>query len=56
VTARKPTRKVTAVGLGGAASVIIAWIGELAGLDVPQAVAAAAAVIVAWAAGYIVTD
>ena len=52
-----PTRKITAVGIGGAVATIIAWVlGGLVGIDVPAGVESAFALLVAWLAGYFTSE
>lgn len=51
-----PTRKVTAVGLGGAVATVATWIVGEAGIDVPATVAAAITTIAVSAAGYLTHD
>lgn len=48
----KPTQKMAATGTAGAVSVVLVWAAGLAGVEVPPEVAAAGAVIIAWAAGW----
>jgi hypothetical protein len=50
---KKPTVKVQAVGLAGAATLILVFIAGLAGVDVPPEVAAALTLLFGWGAGYI---
>ncbi|WP_290630506.1 hypothetical protein [Aquisalimonas sp.] len=52
----KPTRKVGAAGLGGAAAIVLAWALGLAGVDVPPEVSAAFATLLAFAAGYLTPE
>jgi putative flippase GtrA len=49
-----PTRKVASGALGGAVATIILWIIDVAGVDVPQAVAGAITTVVAIAIAYLV--
>lgn len=51
-----PTSKVTATGSTGAAGVLLVWMAGAFGLDLPPEVAAAAAVVLATAAGYFKTE
>lgn len=51
-----PTRKITAVGLAGAIVTVLLWCAQLAHIDVPPTVAAAATTILTFAAGYLVAD
>lgn len=48
-----PTPKIAATTLAGAGAVLLVWILGLLGLDVPDAVAAAIAVLIAAGAGYL---
>lgn len=52
----KPTRKITATGLGGALSIIAVWVAGLFGLDMPVEVAAAVTVVLSTGAGYLTRD
>lgn len=49
----KPTPKVAATGIAGAATVVVVYIAGLLGLDVPATVASALTIIFASGAGYI---
>lgn len=51
-----PTPKVTAASVGGAAALLLVWIGGLLGIDVPPEAAAALAFLLATAAGYLRRD
>ena len=51
-----PTDKVAASTTTGALGVLLAWILELVGLDVPPAVQVAAIALLMAAAGYIKTE
>ncbi len=52
-----PTRKMSAVAVGGAIATVVVWLTEtLASLDVPNTVAVAVGVIFAWLCGYIIKD
>lgn len=52
----KPTRKVGAAGLGGAAAVIIVWVVGAFGVDVPAEVASAFSTVLGFAAGWLITE
>lgn len=52
----KPTPKMQAVGVAGAAAVVLVWVAGLLGIDMPPEVAAALAVLLNFAAGYFKTD
>jgi hypothetical protein len=45
--------KVQAAGVAGAVTIILVWLVELAGADVPPEVASAVTALLAFAAGYI---
>jgi len=49
-----PTRKVSTAGVSGAATAVVLWIVDSAGVDVPAGIAAAIATIVAAALAYAV--
>lgn len=51
-----PTSKVTAAGTTGAAAVVLVWLAGVFGLDMSAEVAAAVAVLLATAAGYLKTE
>ena len=51
----RPTPKVAAGGVGGAAALILIWVASLAGIEVPAEVAAAFAVLLSFGAGYLKT-
>lgn len=53
---RRPTRKVTGAGLGGAIAVVWVWLIELSGTSVPPEVAAALATIAAFGGGYLTDE
>jgi hypothetical protein len=44
---------MTASGVAGAVTVILVWLADLAGLDVPTAVAAAVTLLITFGAGYL---
>lgn len=48
-----PTAKQTAVGIGGAAAVLGVYVADRFGVDLPEAVAGAAVLVIAWVAGYV---
>ena len=53
----QPTRKITAVALGGAIATVLAWaVEELAGVTVPAAVVAAFTTLFAFGLGYVVKE
>lgn len=56
MSTKTPSPKVVAGGAAGAAVTIIVWGAGLLGVEVPAEVAAAAVVLVTFAAGYIVPD
>ena len=58
MTTYTPTRKMTAVGLGGAISVILIWLLETYVLPdpIPAQVAAAVSLIISFICGYWTTD
>lgn len=45
--------KVATAGAAGAVTVVLVWIAELAGLDVPPEVASAFTVLISTAAGWV---
>jgi len=47
---------MAATGTAGAVSVVLVWAASQAGVEVPPEVAAAGAVIIAWAAGWLKSD
>lgn len=52
-----PSRKVTAMGLGGAVAAVISWVLQVTfSLDVPPGVESAFATIVGFATGYLVRE
>ena len=51
-----PTPKVAAAGTGGALSIVLIYLLAQVGVDLPPEVAAAAATLVAFAAGYLRTE
>jgi len=53
---KKPTPKVAAGGVAGAAVVVIVWGAALFGVDVPVEVAGSAVVLVSFAAAYMTRD
>jgi len=50
---KKPTPKVAAAGVGGSLAVVIVWVAGIAGVEVPAEVAAAIALLLSFAAGYL---
>lgn len=52
----RPSAKVAAAGVGGAASVVIVWALSLAHVEVPAEVAAAFATLLAFLAGWLRRD
>lgn len=52
----KPTTKMTAVGVGGAASTIIIWFLNMGDIDVEPAVAAAITTVVVFILGYFIRE
>lgn len=51
-----PTSKVAATGVAGAAVLVLQYVLELAGLDLPEDVALAAMALVMFLAGYVKTE
>lgn len=51
-----PTNKVTAAGIGGALTIIIVYVANLAGLTIPPEVASAFTTIVAFISGYLIKE
>lgn len=51
-----PTRKVTAAGLGGALTVIIVFVINSLGTEVPGEVASAITTVVTFLAGYFIKE
>ena len=50
---KSPTKKISAVGVGGSAAVVIGYVSrEYLGVELPMEVAMALAVVVGWASGY----
>lgn len=49
----KPTPKIVAAGAGGAATLVVTWVAETVGVDVPERVASALVLLAALAAGYL---
>ena len=54
MTGLAPTRKVSTAGVSGAATAVVLWIVDSAGVEVPAGIAAAIATIVAAALAYAV--
>lgn len=52
----KPTKKMAAAGIGGAASVVLVWALSEAGVRVPADVAAAMSTLISFAAGWLRSD
>jgi hypothetical protein len=52
----EPTNKILAAGIGGAVSVVLAWLLGVFGVDVPAEVAAAMTTIIAFAFGYMTKE
>lgn len=52
----KPTRKVTAAGIGVPASIVVVWIVGLFGIEMPPEVAAAVASLISTGLAYFVRD
>lgn len=52
----KPTPKVAAAGVGGAAAIVAVWIAAMFGVAMPMEVATAAGALLAFAAGYFKKD
>ncbi len=48
-----PTAKLQAVGVSGAAAVLAVYVADQFGVDLPEAVAGAAVLVVSWIAGYL---
>lgn len=55
-TSAKPTPKVAAASLGGAASIVVVFVLTSLGVDVPGEVGSALATLFAAAAGYLTPD
>lgn len=53
---KRTTRKMEAVGIGGAMATVMAWIAGQAGVEMPMEVAVAIAAIIVFVAGYWTTD
>lgn len=51
-----PTSKVAATGVAGAAVLVVQYVLELCGLDLPEDVALAAMALVMFLAGYVKTE
>lgn len=51
-----PTRKVTAAGAGGAAVVVLMAVLDMYGISLDPAVVAALVTLIAFGAGYLVTE
>lgn len=51
----RPTPKDAAVGAAGSLAIVLAWVAELAGLDMPEPVAVSLAALLMFAAGYLFT-
>jgi hypothetical protein len=51
-----PTRKVTAAGIAGAATIALIWALSLVGVDVPAEAATAISALLAFGAGYLIPE
>lgn len=51
-----PTAKVAAGGIAGALTVLLAFVGTLLGLDLPEPVTAAITVLLTFGASYLKSD
>lgn len=51
-----PTAKVAAAGIGGSISIVLIWVLNQVGIDMPVEVASAITAIVSFAAGYLVKE
>ena len=49
----KPTAKVAATGVAGAAAVVVVFVAAQFGVEVPETVAGAFVLVASWLAGYI---
>lgn len=56
MAASTPTPKMAAAGVSGALALVIVWVAGMFGVEVPPEVAAAATVIISFAAGYLKRD
>ncbi len=53
---KAPRPKIAAAGVAGALTVLIVYLAGLAGLAIPEEVAAAVAALLAFAAGYLTPE
>ncbi|WP_439946520.1 hypothetical protein [Streptomyces sp. BBFR109] len=51
-----PTAKVAAAGIGGSVSIVLIWMLNQLGIDMPVEVASAITAIVSFLAGYLVKE
>jgi putative flippase GtrA len=51
-----PTAKVAAAGIGGSISIVLIWVLNRVGIDMPVEVASAITAIVSFLAGYFVKE